>query len=131
MDGETNRIFLWGLFKSRSRTTSYAYISVRACSAISGFVATAYRDTLSTGLYFLSYHGTKRALRLVNDDDRTVSCGVGSEAAMELAAGGIAGTLAWGAVIPFDVVKTRLQAQESTQVIRCAQLTLGLAWAVE
>lgn len=73
-----------------------------------GAQATAYRDTFSTGIYFLGYHYTKRSLRkldtpLIAEDS----------AAVELFAGGMAGTLAWGSIIPFDVVKTRVQSQAS------------------
>ena len=106
-----------------------------------GAVATAYRDTPSTGFYFMTYHSVKRALMSSpfftqtahsnkgadlssvrggstrNDEIETTPSSNGgvskaSRTAIELFAGGAAGTLAWGTVIPFDVVKTRLQSQQ-------------------
>lgn len=66
-----------------------------------GAEATALRDTGSTGLYFLSYHWSKRWLREGEQGwDQNSS---------ELMAGGIAGVMAWGSVVPFDSVKTQLQ----------------------
>ena len=60
---------------------------------------TACRDSYSSGLYFVSYHQSKRLLApfdllLPN----------------ELISGGIAGICAWGSIIPLDVIKTRVQA---------------------
>jgi len=87
-----------------------------------GAVATAYRDTWSTGLYFLAYHATKRTLieggpnmnpeisSSSSSNNNGSSPGINCTVA-ELFAGGIAGMAAWGTVIPFDVVKTRLQSQ--------------------
>jgi solute carrier family 25 carnitine/acylcarnitine transporter 20/29 len=106
-----------------------------------GAVATAHRDTLSTGFYFTVYHSVKRALMsnplftqnthsnkgadlssvrgssTRNGEIETMPSSNGSvsnasRTAIELFAGGAAGTLAWGTVIPFDVVKTRLQSQQ-------------------
>jgi solute carrier family 25 carnitine/acylcarnitine transporter 20/29 len=70
-----------------------------------GAVATAMRDTWSTGLYFVTYHIAKKGL--VERDFN----GAGAE----LIAGGLAGMMAWGSCLPTDVVKTRLQSGLSTE----------------
>ena len=67
-----------------------------------GFSATAIRDSWSTGLYFVVYHELKRKLKRADYNG----------AAVEVTAGGIAGATAWGACLPCDVVKTRMQALE-------------------
>lgn len=91
-----------------------------------GIVATSYRDTWSTGLYFIAYHSTKRWLEGLRrhwseaagggggggaDDDESAGAG---RAAVELAAGGVAGVASWGSVAPIDAVKTRLQSEAAT-----------------
>mmetsp|Transcript_63667 Transcript_63667/g.125015 ORF Transcript_63667/g.125015 Transcript_63667/m.125015 type:complete len:321 (-) Transcript_63667:221-1183(-) len=96
-----------------------------------GAVATAYRDTLSTGLYFTVYHSVKRAAmqsayfqqmqnqELGTSSSRssdanlfaTSSSSNGARTCVELMAGGFAGVAAWGCLIPADTVKTRLQSQ--------------------
>jgi hypothetical protein len=111
-----------------------------------GAVATAYRDTPSTGFYFMTYHSVKRALMSSpfftqsthsnkGTDLSSVRCGStrkgdikatsssldgdvskASRTAIELLAGGAAGVACWGTVIPFDVVKTRLQSQQPPDV---------------
>jgi hypothetical protein len=93
-----------------------------------GMVATAYRDTWSTGLYFVTYHSTKRQLyawRWRQQQGRQQQQqggggGAGSAAWVELTAGGAAGTVAWGSVVPFDVVKTRLQFQGAQEAVAAA-----------
>lgn len=69
-----------------------------------GWFPTLVRDTPSGGLYFLVYHGCQRWL------DR-LSPFKGSDAGRELVAGGLAGMLSWGSIIPLDVIKTRMQAE--------------------
>ena len=76
-----------------------------------GTVATAARDTWSTGLYFCLYHELKRFLG--RKDGYKIE-----GAALELLSGGLAGSAAWGACLPADVVKTRLQAERAGSVRR-------------
>ena len=71
--------------------------------------ATLCRDLQSTGIYFASYHWTKRRLAAHWGGDGDGAAG--HSVAAELLAGGLAGSLAWGSIVPFDVVKTRLQMQ--------------------
>jgi len=67
------------------------------------------RDTWSTGLYFCVYHNLKRSgLVLLQDEEG----GVCATPTVELLAGGLAGVCAWGACLPADVVKTRIQSSE-------------------
>jgi len=82
-----------------------------------GLTATAMRDTPSTGVYFVTYHLGKRRLGewLPQSKDSPV---------LELTAGGVAGVLSWGSVVPFDVVKTRLQSQSTPGVTRSFAGTL-------
>jgi hypothetical protein len=106
-----------------TQTLRSCIASVYRSEGLAGFargaVATAYRDTWSTGLYFLAYHATKRSLieggPTVNSGNSSSSSGETSvginRTVAELFSGGIAGMAAWGTVIPFDVVKTRLQSQ--------------------
>eukprot|EP00938_MAST-03A_sp_MAST-3A-sp1_P006410 g6410.t1 len=67
-----------------------------------GTVATLWRDSWSTGLYFSIYHVCKREFER-NDLFQ-------SQTASELLAGGISGAAAWGSIVPLDVIKTRVQA---------------------
>jgi hypothetical protein len=60
------------------------------------------RDTWSTGLYFGVYHHCKRTLPLAGTPK-------------ELTAGGIAGMVAWGSCLPFDVVKVSERAGGAEQ----------------
>jgi hypothetical protein len=79
-----------------------------------GWAVTLLRDTPTTGLYFLIYYQLK-ALLLQRDTSRTVS---------ELFAGGVAGVLSWGSVIPVDVVKTRVQTDQERvyrSALHCAR----------
>uniref|UniRef100_A0A7S2W9D0 Mitochondrial carrier protein n=1 Tax=Rhizochromulina marina TaxID=1034831 RepID=A0A7S2W9D0_9STRA len=71
-----------------------------------GLEATAYRDVFATGFYFVAYHQVKRTCQ------RTGIFGERSEPA-ELFAGGCAGVASWGSASPFDVVKTRMQAENA------------------
>ncbi|GMH82994.1 hypothetical protein TrVE_jg9802 [Triparma verrucosa] len=68
-----------------------------------GASATAIRDTWSTGLYFVVYHTLCRRGKEEKYNGDLV----------ELVAGGVAGMTAWGLCLPADVVKTRLQADNS------------------
>ena len=79
-----------------------------------GGVATLCRDLQSTGIYFASYHWTKRRLAAHWGGGD----GGGHSVAAELLAGGLAGSAAWGSIVPFDVVKTRLQMQVDHPVKR-------------
>ena len=45
---------------------------------------------------------------------------------MELFAGGVAGMTAWGACLPFDVVKTRLQSSKSGEAARWLPTLLNI-----
>ena len=83
-----------------------------------GMTATAMRDTPSTGVYFVTYHLAKRRLGEWLPKSKKDS------PMLELTAGGVAGVLAWGSVVPFDVVKTRLQSDSSPGVTRSFAGTL-------
>ena len=68
-----------------------------------GGIITMIRDAPSYGIYFLVYEGTKRMLDVQPTDG----------AWKLLLAGGMAGTVSWGSIYPIDVVKTRLQMQQT------------------
>lgn len=70
-----------------------------------GLGATLLRDVPSYGAYFYLYEALRRAM---------VPEGGRGGAAEHLVAGGVAGALAWACIYPIDVVKTRVQAQDSS-----------------
>lgn len=69
-----------------------------------GWWATVWRDTPSSGLYFVSYEIVKEQLSRFSG-----KC----EAPEMLTAGGFAGTLSWATAYPIDVVKSRVQTLPS------------------
>lgn len=82
-----------------------------------GTVATLWRDSWSTGLYFSIYHVCKREFEKAD--------WIKSQTASELLAGGISGAAAWGSIVPLDVIKTRVQADLSkTLTMRSAIVSL-------
>ncbi|GLH00040.1 Congested-like trachea protein [Gryllus bimaculatus] len=71
-----------------------------------GFVATLYRDVPSYGLYVLFY---EHLLKIGRDpSDRRSEYSI----FQQLFAGGLAGTITWVSVTPFDVLKSRIQADD-------------------
>ncbi|XP_056022501.1 solute carrier family 25 member 45-like isoform X2 [Ostrea edulis] len=81
-----------------------------------GGVAMAWREVPSYGLYGLTYEVLSHWLKTSGWSD---SQGV----IADLLAGGCAGTLTWASIIPFDVVKSRFQADfagEYAGLIDCA-----------
>ena len=59
----------------------------------------------TVGAYFYLYEALRRAM--------VPEGGIGGPAE-HLVAGGVAGALAWACIYPIDVVKTRVQAQDSS-----------------
>lgn len=81
-----------------------------------GGLAMAYRDVPSYGLYGLTYEVMSHWMKESGWSD---SQGV----IADLVAGGCAGTITWASIIPFDVVKSRYQADfvgEYSGLIDCA-----------
>ena len=84
-----------------------------------GWLATLLRDSWSTGLYFVTYHKMKNMIRDIDIDrgggggggGSGSGSGSGRSVKAELFAGGLAGMAAWGACLPCDVIKTRLQCR--------------------
>lgn len=68
----------------------------RGCSVLVG------RDSFSFGLYFLTYEYLRRKMKNTKYGN--------NKFLIDIAAGGCAGGVAWFQVMPFDVVKSRLQA---------------------
>ncbi|XP_062572413.1 solute carrier family 25 member 45-like [Saccostrea cucullata] len=81
-----------------------------------GGVAMAWRDVPSYGLYGLTYEVLSHWMKTSGwSDSRGVIA--------DLVAGGCAGTITWASIIPFDVVKSRFQADfigEYSGLIDCA-----------
>lgn len=86
-----------------------------------GWVATAWRDAPTYGLYFLTYEETKRAYaRAVQQSQRILNGGVPPPRYNEvvypmwlmLAGGGLAGVVSWAFALPFDVMKSVIQASD-------------------
>lgn len=75
-----------------------------------GTTATVFRETPAFGLYFACYEGTKDWL------ERRWCWG---QQASSFGAGGIAGTLSWVSIYPFDVVKSVQQVCVSLSLPVC------------
>lgn len=73
-----------------------------------GGVVTSLRDSIGYGFYFWSYELTKRLL-LSRQHDPFLEASTMDV----LMSGGIAGVITWASIYPLDVIKTRLQAQDS------------------
>lgn len=72
----------------------------RSGSMYSGWLSLAVRDGPGTGVYMATYHLCKRLGAPI----------VPSKSLNELLSGGMAGVFCWLSVLPFDTVKTRIQA---------------------
>ncbi|KAI8336900.1 mitochondrial carrier domain-containing protein [Blakeslea trispora] len=77
-----------------------------------GGLITLIRDAPSYGLYFWAYEGMKRTLDLSGSDDHAWKL---------LLAGGVAGTVSWASIYPIDVVKSRLQMQQTQETLLVRQ----------
>ena len=83
-----------------------------------GGVAMAYREIPSFGIYCLSYEYLSAKMHdyKLTDDNGVIA---------SLVSGGIAGSLTWASIIPFDVIKTRYQADftgEYRGFMHCAKM---------
>eukprot|EP00050_Salpingoeca_kvevrii_P021211 m.107896 g.107896 ORF g.107896 m.107896 type:complete len:301 (+) comp9235_c1_seq1:84-986(+) len=82
-----------------------------------GYRLTLMRDSPSFGLYFVVYEGLARLM----SPDRALNANSPEMTAREFLelnlAGGVAGSVAWAAIYPIDVVKTRYQTQSMTNPI--------------
>uniref|UniRef100_A0A8C4R7T7 Mitochondrial basic amino acids transporter n=1 Tax=Eptatretus burgeri TaxID=7764 RepID=A0A8C4R7T7_EPTBU len=97
--------------KGRSRTRTYRnsldclrkiYRKEGVRGINRGLVCTLIRETPAFGLYFLTYDGVTRALGCEPEDPHLIP--------KLLVAGGMSGIASWLSTYPFDVVKSRLQA---------------------
>lgn len=70
-----------------------------------GITALVFRDSFSFGTYFLTYEMMRRKNAELNI--------IESQMVTNLISGGCAGAFAWLQVIPFDVIKSRLQADRA------------------
>lgn len=71
-----------------------------------GTSVTLIRDLPSFGVYFAAYHGGCRWL-----DPGCAADSAAASPAVQLAAGGAAGVFSWFFVYPFDIIKSRFQAE--------------------
>lgn len=81
-----------------------------------GITPTLFRDVAPYGVYMLTYDFLLDAaskLALFNKND-SVFCSYNSS--LIAFAGSIAGLISWIFVVPFDVVKTRMQAEKDPRV---------------
>ncbi|XP_059476764.1 solute carrier family 25 member 45 [Neocloeon triangulifer] len=65
------------------------------------------RDIPASGVYMLVYQATRRALKPLETSKTTLL--------NTLFAGGLAGSVSWGVILPLDVIKSRLQADNGAQ----------------
>ncbi|KAL6065096.1 Solute carrier family 25 member 45 [Balamuthia mandrillaris] len=86
-----------------------------------GWTATVLRDCFSLSMYLGSYHWMRRTFGQSTNS-------VFSNMIVQLCIGGVAGCLGWATAYPLDVVKTRLQTQQSQRysgIYDCALQTLN------
>lgn len=84
------------------------------------------RDVLPYGIYMLVY---KKAIQFLNNDDFILKCrkyyqtkdSDPVDMVVTTLAGAFAGVLSWVCVIPFDVVKTLMQAERMVNYISIRQ----------
>ncbi|CAM1331427.1 SLC25A45 (predicted) [Pycnogonum litorale] len=76
-----------------------------------GFFATLYREFPSSGLYMVTFEYLERTLSSLDNKLGEVH----TPASATLIAGGSAGVAAWASILPIDIVKSRLQADDITR----------------
>jgi solute carrier family 25 carnitine/acylcarnitine transporter 20/29 len=74
-----------------------------------GLNITILRDSSSYGFYFLSFEYLRR---------KGKQNGIDNQIFVDLVCGGIAGSLSWFLIMPFDVVKSRIQSTNKKITIR-------------
>ncbi|XP_046402450.1 solute carrier family 25 member 45-like isoform X2 [Ischnura elegans] len=87
-------------------TEIYKKIGIKGC--YKGFYITMLRDVPSSGLYFMVYEKLLSSLTRGNERERV-------EFFATVFAGGIAGMVSWGSIVPLDVLKSRIQADNFKQ----------------
>lgn len=91
------------LFRGPIECTIQTYQKLGVAGMYKGGAVMAVRDVPTCGLYMLTYSYIRDYLR---EKQWTDSRGI----IAELLSGGFAGSLAWFATMPFDVIKSRYQA---------------------
>lgn len=102
VDGQGARGLKNALYRSPFHCAQVVYAQQGLRGLFRGTLATGFRDSPGFGFYFLTYEGLCRALSRK---------GQATPVWVLLTAGGFAGISAWLFTYPFDVVKSRLQAQ--------------------
>lgn len=82
-----------------------------------GLNASILRDAPSYGIYFVIFESFKRKM---------LEKGVDNQILIELIGGGLAGSISWFSIMPFDVVKSRMQADISSQNQSISQIFKSL-----
>lgn len=103
-------------FKGPTECAIHIYKTSGILGFYKGLVPNAWRDIPSYGLYSLTYEALRQ---IMIQKGWTDSKGV----IAELFAGGCAGTLTWFSIMPFDVIKSRYQAdmkKEFSGMLDCA-----------
>ena len=90
-------------FKGPTKCAIHIYKTSGLLGFYKGLIPNAFRDIPSYGLYTLTYEALRQTMIQKGWTD---SKGVMAE----LIAGGCAGTFTWFSIMPFDVVKSRYQA---------------------
>ena len=83
-----------------------------------GLTPTLVRDIPAYALYFCTYSAVKRFLHdrgQAPDSDSAFGSLLASPAFCAIVGGGVAGIASWGVAYPFDVIKSRMQAQHASQ----------------
>jgi hypothetical protein len=83
------------------KKTSHIFRKTGILGFYRGFLATANRDIISTGLYFLTYYGIKSQLKKKYK--------LNPSTLIDLSIGAFTGWLTWIVTYPFDTVKTIIQ----------------------
>lgn len=96
-----------------------------------GLVPTLYRDVPFSAIYFAGYESMKRIITGAGLGERNAEDGRGKEFSVAFISGSTSGILAAIVTQPFDLIKTRLQAEDSQSKKRMSGIMNAMKQIVE